>query len=94
LSGQSGSSSTVTPGIETAAGRASKKARRWAVGPLLVLFQLDTRGNVETVPASIIKSRSSEKRSMMPKPLERLVPPLNQMASPAWCMAQRLCVIQ
>jgi len=51
---------------------------------LLVLFQFDTEGSPGTAPGSIFKSRSSENRSMSPKPFASDVPPLNQTSKP-WC---------
>jgi hypothetical protein len=79
-----GSMVTHAPGTVTTRCRDSKYSRRIAVVALPSLFQFSILGNPLLGPGSTLRSRSSENRSMSPKPLEREVPPLNQTSSPNW----------
>lgn len=80
-----GSGAIRAPGTEIKPGSFSKNILRSPVAFAPSLFQFETLSKEPTLPGSIFRSRSSEKRSMRPKPFDGDVPPLNQTSNPAKC---------
>src|SRR6185369_16855162 len=86
---ESGARAIRAPGTEINPQSLSKYVLRSLTALLPSLFQFETLGKALTLPGSIFRSRSSEKRSMKLNPFDNDVPPLNQTSNPAVGRIQR-----